>query len=748
MQLQFHNDPGVEIISQDDQRFTFSTSGVDAETWIRIVLAVPSKSSEESVDIELDLEIAIQQGVISHVSVVNADVTEGRMVEVPLIAGESGDVTIGGVFRPFSGHALLVIRTQGPTSGVISIKRSAIATFKVPDKIRVLFYIEPWIERNHVFFKENYLSWFHHQAKSLQQARSGYEFLVVGNESLAHSLDFPSMDLPFAGLAQESLLKIFPSAREALTAWCNDLAPPSAVQAMQDLVTAKLGPFSPDIIIAMEPAPYLRTLYPQALLLYSNGLFFRPPFPDGIPMFDPLGALHRTVTEGMAHEITCDPSASIFMQKYRDLIDHDAAELNAFVARKVDSYRTNFEQIVVFALQDLQYFNIFGVHPFGTQIDYLIDAMGKIDPRIGVIVVQHPASRDIEPQSMDWLLSKFPNLIYDRQINELHAPSQALLPYVDGLVTTTSGLIYLAAIRQKPAFLTHPTHFSALAHARPLDSINSAGAFAIDKSQVDTEMAWILRHHAFSHAFMLHSSWLHDRLLRLRERQQQGSLTWRGMPRIASDASILQSLKQTVRPNIDATPPVERPVAAQERQKYEKMYVCSEYHGNDSVIARAKMLVDCFDLDKSAKILDVGCGPGSASYFLKKQGYDVLAIDIASNCLDEDKRGEFPLLISCVWELPEFVQGEVFLCSDVMEHIPPEFVSKTLQTLAQACKLGGLFLITMRPDGCGRLIGETLHLTVQPLDWWLSELGKHWPKTTILQENKQEQYAIFRASHD
>lgn len=69
-------------------------------------------------------------------------------------------------------------------------------------------------------------------------------------------------------------------------------------------------------------------------------------------------------------------------------------------------------------------------------------------------------------------------------------------------------------------------------------------------------------------------------------------------------------------------------------------------------------------------------------------------------------------------------------CTDVMEHIPPEDVETVLRNIVTSCR-HCFFQISCVPDHMGELIGEQLHLTVQPYAWWLEQFQKigclvHW----------------------
>ena len=122
-------------------------------------------------------------------------------------------------------------------------------------------------------------------------------------------------------------------------------------------------------------------------------------------------------------------------------------------------------------------------------------------------------------------------------------------------------------------------------------------------------------------------------------------------------------------------------------------------------------------------VLDFGCGTGRASVEMSKLGLDMLLIDFADNCRDEEAVN-LPFL---QWDLmrPMPPHAHYGICCDVMEHIPTDDVGVVLENiLAAADKV--FFQISTISDIFGAIIGCDLHLTVKPHSWWaevLSEFG-------------------------
>ncbi|TWA68397.1 tetratricopeptide repeat protein [Azospirillum baldaniorum] len=171
--------------------------------------------------------------------------------------------------------------------------------------------------------------------------------------------------------------------------------------------------------------------------------------------------------------------------------------------------------------------------------------------------------------------------------------------------------------------------------------------------------------------------------------------------------------------------------AGEEGEKYRKMWSVDAYRTFSPGEAQAGR----FDLPSllrrfgARSVLDAGCGSGKTSRYILTHApgeFDLHGFDIADNCLDPffDPIKDRYLTVGCLWRREDVVGDyDAVICTDVMEHIPTDKVPDVLANLRAVCRRVAFFGIALVDDVFGPLeLGEPLHLTVKPPDWWLERL--------------------------
>lgn len=168
-----------------------------------------------------------------------------------------------------------------------------------------------------------------------------------------------------------------------------------------------------------------------------------------------------------------------------------------------------------------------------------------------------------------------------------------------------------------------------------------------------------------------------------------------------------------------------------ERRKYEQVWQCDDYRRFSPGLHGAQIvdLISFFRSRQVRSILDAGCGSGQLLRQIMVEfprEFDVRGFDISANCLDsdfDDIRDDI-LTVGCLWNLADFgVIYDGLICTDVLEHIPTDKVSATLSNLRQCTARAAYLGIALFPDGYGqKILGEPLHLTVKPPQWWIAAI--------------------------
>lgn len=179
-------------------------------------------------------------------------------------------------------------------------------------------------------------------------------------------------------------------------------------------------------------------------------------------------------------------------------------------------------------------------------------------------------------------------------------------------------------------------------------------------------------------------------------------------------------------------------VAASERDKYERMWAHPDYHLGSPGERAVPLFLSAVPVSKGDTIVDAGAGSGRASVALALAGHAVTMLDFCRNAVEPPAQG-LPYIDAVLWDLPE-LSFDWLYCVDVLEHIPREKVDLVLDGLARIASRGGYLQACCCEDNCGALIGETLHLTVEPPDWWAARVALRWP---ILKDVSSGSYAQF-----
>lgn len=212
--------------------------------------------------------------------------------------------------------------------------------------------------------------------------------------------------------------------------------------------------YYPDLIISYEsPAPFLKEMYPDALLLNSMfGIFSRAPYP-AYGLLDPCGLYEYSYQYKYAERIRQEKISS----DERDVINLLRKQTTESLAthhplkKYISSLYERFDRLIVLACQVDNYFSYNGCTQYASQFEMVKDVLAHTSDKIGVIVTEHGYKRQINDEQLKYLSDNFSGFIYFSE-KDMPTPTQFILPYIDGALSVSSSIGYQAALWQIPYF--------------------------------------------------------------------------------------------------------------------------------------------------------------------------------------------------------------------------------------------------------------------------------------------------------
>jgi SAM-dependent methyltransferase len=162
-------------------------------------------------------------------------------------------------------------------------------------------------------------------------------------------------------------------------------------------------------------------------------------------------------------------------------------------------------------------------------------------------------------------------------------------------------------------------------------------------------------------------------------------------------------------------------IVAQERTKYEAVWSLRDYKefspGLENVERFMKVVNPVHPAGGLGRSLyDVGCGAGVAGLAFEERGFRVTYVDLTDAGLDP-RVDRTNFIKAPIWTDWMYERHSYAFCCDVMEHIPTEFVMLSLSNIIRSATLSWINICNME-DKFGDILGEPLHLTVRPFNWW------------------------------
>lgn len=443
--------------------------------------------------------------------------------------------------------------------------------------MNILFYIEPWIEKARPEWKD---VWIEAVLLPLYQAVQAFAeqhcFFLLGDAQRVMAERYLQRPGTQTGIiTQPELRAIFPDYLSASLAWQRGAAPPAAMAAMRNLLAGKLQGFVPDIIISfMMPVPFLRAVFPQALILHQEvGGFSRAPYPAAWHL-DPCGMFADSFVSRFAPQLAAPPLTAEqqeFLTGFRQTFCDELLLAKNPYTRHMLIGNKPLKHLLLLPLQISDYIAFEGCCGYRSQWDMLTHVLDNVRPDIGVVVTEHSDwGRMLTPAANTYLRRTYPNYIYAERFEDVEYPSQYLLPHVDAVATVSSSVGIQGLLWRKPVCALGNSHINAMADVtdiRQLGGYLDSAAYA----NHDNLLHFLLTRYYFMGAnYLWNPAWLEARLQQWLSAYRERGVDADFFPPADADAALLSAYRAAAYPHI---PCVSRALAQQqaEQQRLQQM---------------------------------------------------------------------------------------------------------------------------------------------------------------------------------
>lgn len=442
--------------------------------------------------------------------------------------------------------------------------------------MNILFYIEPWIEKARPEWKD---VWIEAVMLPLYQAVQAFSeqrccFLLGDAQRVMAERYLRRQGTQTGIITQPELRAIFPDYLTASLAWQRDAAPPAARQAMQQLLIDKLQGFVPDIVISfMMPVPFLRAMFPQALVLHQEvGGFSRAPYPPTWHL-DPCGMFADSYVSRFAQQIAAAPLTAEqqeFLAGFRQTFCDELLQAkNPFTRQELIGDKP-LKHLLLLPLQISDYIAFEGCCGYRSQWDMLTQVLDNVRPDIGVVVTEHSDwGRMLTPAANAYLRRTYPNYIYTERFEDVEYPSQYLLAHVDAVATVSSSVGIQGLLWRKPVCALGNSHINAMADIADIAQLGSylEGGSYRDK---DNLLHFLLtRYYFMGGGYLWNSRWLEAWLRHWLEAYRGRGVDAGFFPPADTDAALLDAYRAAAYPHLPciSRDRVQRQTAEQQLQQ-------------------------------------------------------------------------------------------------------------------------------------------------------------------------------------
>ncbi len=322
-----------------------------------------------------------------------------------------------------------------------------------------------------------------------------------------------------------------PLSTDAVETLADSLDRPAALATralFAEVLENTLGDFKPDIIITWCPAPHLRMLFPNALILHKEtSIFSRAPLPLTYTL-DPRG-FHTWSAPAQPTEpaSTSDQATIAATRELRSALAL-AYDLQDKPFLEIADQIKNYESSLLIVGHENGSFFFDASCSYRSQVHQLLDVLENAPPHWAVIASEHPDCRRMTLAEKEFIKERHANFIAIPDSLMPFCSGQMLARRVDRIAAVSSSVGLHALFWGKPLHALGQSHLNRFAAGQGVRSLTEGprqNAFS------DENAAWWSFHYSYPNSLAEKPGWLSSHLrTKLDHWQAQGVVGYFAQP--------------------------------------------------------------------------------------------------------------------------------------------------------------------------------------------------------------------------
>lgn len=291
----------------------------------------------------------------------------------------------------------------------------------------ILFWLEPMAELHSPFLMKTWHKWFACIDQQLATALTNYRSAIIAFESMRFYEGHENFRKSVM-LSHSDLRSNWSEKGNLSLKYEKDLSHSNEIE-LVDLIRRRTEGLSPDAVILLSEAPWLRRTFPDALFINIEvSWIHRDPFPT-LYSLDPVGkgkgrVLARYADELLSNFEVNDNERNIVNQICGPAVKKLAANQRA--KESIHAIRRNFKRVVLLPISGRYVTD--GETPVFAALEWFFER--RADDRTCYVITQHPLEKALSDSETAFLKAKFGNLSMDLQ----EIGSQCIIPHVDAVI--------------------------------------------------------------------------------------------------------------------------------------------------------------------------------------------------------------------------------------------------------------------------------------------------------------------------